>query len=154
VYCVRDGALKLVTRELTGPNGIAFSPDERFLYVGNWDLQRIVVMRYEVAPDCTASAGRVFADFTGEGGEDAIDGVKTDLEGNVYISGPRGLRIFSAGGTELGTIVLPEHPHNFAWGDRDGRTLYLTARSSIYRVHLKIAGVRPPLAPRTLTRGQ
>lgn len=153
VYCVRDGALKLVTQELHGPNGIAFSPDERFLYVGNWDLERIVVMRYEVGIDCTASGGRVFADFTREGGQDAIDGIKTDQEGNLYISAPRGLRIFSAAGTELGTIVLPEHPHNFAWGDADGRTLYLTARSSIYRVRLKIPGVRPPLAPRTLTRG-
>jgi gluconolactonase len=153
VYCLRDGALRLVTRDLTGPNGIAFSPDERFLYVGNWDLKRVVVMRYEVAPDCVATNGRVFADFTGDGGKDAIDGVKTDREGNVYISGPKGLRIFSPGGTELGTITLPEHPHNFAWGDADGRTLYLTARSGIYRMRLNIPGVRPPLAPRALTRG-
>ncbi len=153
VYCVRDGALRLVTRDLQGPNGIAFSPDERFLYVGNWDLKRIVVMRYEVGADCAATSGRVFADFTREGGEDAIDGVKTDQQGNVYISGPKGLRIFSPGGTELGTLVLPEHPHNFAWGDADGRTLYLTARSGIYRVRLNVAGVRPPLVPRALTRG-
>ncbi len=153
VYCVRDGALRLVTRDLQGPNGIAFSPDERFLYVGNWDLDRIVVMRYEVSPECAATNGRVFADFTREGGEDAIDGVKTDQEGNVYISGPKGLRIFSPAGKELGTLVLPEHPHNFAWGDADGRTLYLTARSGIYRVRLNIGGVRPPLVPRTLTRG-
>jgi gluconolactonase len=152
VYCVRDGALRLVTRDLQGPNGIAFSPGERFLYVGNWDLKRIVVMRYEVGADCAATNGRVFADFTREGGADAIDGVKTDQEGNVYISGPKGLRIFSPAGTELGTMVLPEHPHNFAWGDADGRTLYLTARSGIYRVRLKVAGVRPPLAPRALTR--
>jgi gluconolactonase len=150
---VRDGALRLVTRDLQGPNGIAFSPDERFLYVGNWDLDRIVVMRYEVSPECAATNGRVFADFTREGGEDAIDGVKTDQEGNVYISGPKGLRIFSPAGKELGTLVLPEHPHNFAWGDADGRTLYLTARSGIYRVRLNIGGVRPPLVPRTLTRG-
>ncbi len=153
VYCVRDGVLRLVTRELQGPNGIAFSPDERFLYVGNWDLARIVVMRYEVGPDCAATNGRVFADFTRDGGEDAIDGVKTDQEGNVYISGPKGLRIFSSAGKELGTVVLPEHPHNFAWGDADGRTLYLTARSGVYRLRLNVAGVRPPLAPRTLSRG-
>ncbi len=153
VYCLRDGGLRLVTRDLAGPNGIAFSPDERLLYVGNWDLKRIVVMRYEVAPDCAASNGRVFADFTRDGGEDAIDGVKTDQEGNVYISGPKGLRIFSAAGKELGTVVLPEHPHNFAWGDGDGRTLYLTARSGIYRLRLNVAGIRPPLTPRALTRG-
>ncbi|HEX2450486.1 MAG TPA: SMP-30/gluconolactonase/LRE family protein [Gemmatimonadales bacterium] len=153
VYCVRDGALRLVTRDLEGPNGIGFSPDERFLYVGNWDLKRIVVMRYEVDADCAATNGRVFADFTREGGDDAIDGVKTDQEGNVYISGPKGLRIVSAAGKELGTVVLPEHPHNFAWGDADGRTLYLTARSGIYRMRLNVGGVRPPLTPRTLTRG-
>jgi gluconolactonase len=154
VYCIRDGAVRLVTRDLQGPNGIAFSPDERFLYVGNWDLKRIVVMRYAVGSDCTATNARVFADFTRDGGEDAIDGVKTDQEGNVYISGPKGLRIVSSAGIELGTLGLPEHPHNFAWGDADGRTLYLTARSGIYRVRLKVAGVRPPLVARTLTRGQ
>ncbi|MGH7630750.1 MAG: SMP-30/gluconolactonase/LRE family protein [Gemmatimonadales bacterium] len=153
VYCLRDGALRLVTRDLQGPNGIAFSPDERFLYVGNWDLERIVVMRYDVDPDCTATNGRVFADFTRDGGEDAIDGVKTDQEGNVYISGPKGVGIFSPAGKELGTLVLPEHPHNFAWGEADGRTLYLTARNGLYRVRLNIAGVRPPRAPRALTRG-
>jgi gluconolactonase len=153
VYCVRDGAPRLVTRELAGPNGLAFSPDERFLYVGNWDLKRIVVMRYEVAADCSAVNSTVFADFTPEGGEDGIDGVKTDRDGNVYISGPKGLRIVSARGKELGTVVLPEHPHNFAWGDADGRTLYLTARTGIYRMRLNVAGVRPPLASRALTRG-
>ena len=79
--------------------------------------------------------------------------MKTDQEGNVYISGPGGLRILSPDGTELGTISLPEHPHNFAWGDDDGRTLYLTARSGIYRMRLNVAGVRPPFARRALTRG-
>jgi gluconolactonase len=75
-------------------------------------------------------------------GEDALDGVKVDVNGNVYVSGPGGLWILAPDGAHLGTIVGPEHPHNLAWGDEDGRTLYLTAQTSLYRIRLKIPGVR------------
>jgi gluconolactonase len=143
VYALVGGQLRLVNRDLAGPNGIAFSPDERFLYVGNWDPKSKVVMRYEVAKDGTLANGRVFYDLTDAPGEDAIDGVKVDTAGNVYVSGPGGLWILSPEGKHLGTIVGPEHPHNFAWGDEDGKTLYLCARTSIYRIRLNVAGVRP-----------
>jgi gluconolactonase len=156
VFALRDGKLSLVTKDLSGPNGIAFSPDEQFLYVGNWDDNHKVVMRYRIAKEerlpaakgarlapLPESTGEVFADFTAEGSENAIDGIKVDTAGNVYISGPRGLWILSPEGKRLGLISGPEQPHNFAWGGEDGRTLYLCAHTSIYRVRLNIPGIRP-----------
>jgi gluconolactonase len=143
VYCLQSGTVKLITKELSGPNGIAFSPDEKYLYVGNWDDHRKVIMRYAVNSDCSISKSDVFYDLTQAPGEDAIDGIKVDQTGNVYVSGPGGLWIFSPQGKHLGTIVGPEHPHNLAWGDADGKTLYLTAQSSLYRIRLNIPGIRP-----------
>ena len=135
--------LQLVTKEFTGPNGIALSPDEKYLYVGNWDDNRKVVYRYELLPDGSVKNGKLFFDFTSIKGEDAIDGVKVDMAGNVYVSAPGGLQILSPEGKHLGTIITPQHAHNMAWGDDDGKTLYLCARSGLYRIKLNIAGVRP-----------
>jgi gluconolactonase len=145
VYRWADGALTLLTSELKGPNGIAFSPDERYLYVGNWDEARKVVMRYEVKADGTLAPGTVFADLTSVPGEDAIDGVKVDRAGHVFVSGPGGIWVFAPDGIHLGTIVTEEHAHNLAFGDDDGRTLYLTGQTSVYRVRLNVEGVRPPV---------
>jgi len=142
VFALYNGRLKLVTKELKGPNGIAFSPDEKYLYVGNWDPEKKIVMRYEVAADATLSNGRVFFDMTAAPGEDAIDGIKVDRQGNLYVSGPGGLWIISPEGKHLGTVIPPKHPHNFAWGD-DGRTLYMTARDGLYRMALLIPGISP-----------
>ncbi|MBL8168377.1 MAG: SMP-30/gluconolactonase/LRE family protein [Acidobacteria bacterium] len=145
VYSLRQGKLQLLTKELSGPNGIAFSPDEKYLYVGNWDEKKKVVMRYEVNADGTVQNGQVFFDMTSAPGEDAIDGIKVDQAGNLYVSGPGGLWVLSAAGKHLGTIVAPKHIHNMAWGDDDGKTLYLCARSGLYRMRLNIPGVRPVL---------
>src|SRR5262249_28332604 len=93
VYRCKDGKLTLLTAELTGPNGIAFSPDEKYLYVGNWDEKFKVVMRYPLLADGTLGRGEVFYDMTQAQGEDAIDGLKVDVKGNVYVSGPGGLWI-------------------------------------------------------------
>ena len=139
VFAAKDGEVRLVTAELAGPNGLAFSPDERRLYVGNWDFDRVVVMSYD--PD--TGEGSVFFDMTGAPGEDAIDGLKVDREGNLYVCGPGGIWVLSAAGEHLGTLRLPEAPHNLAWGDDDGRTLYVTALTSVYRVRLEIPGIRP-----------
>ncbi|MGB8698852.1 MAG: SMP-30/gluconolactonase/LRE family protein [Thermosynechococcaceae cyanobacterium] len=125
VYCLINGQLKLVTKELSGPNGIAFSPDEKYLYIGDWDEKHKVVMRYAVNADGTLSNGKIFYDMTNASGEDAIDGIKVDQQGNLYVSGPGGLWILSPEGKHLGTLIGPEHPHNMAWGDEDGKTLYL-----------------------------
>jgi len=143
VYSLKDARLTLAASDLTGPNGLAFSPDERYLYVANWDPKKKVVMRYRANPDGTLTDGTVFFDMTDAPGEDALDGVKVDVRGNLYVSGPGGLWILSPEGKHLGTIVGPEHPHNLTWGDEDGRTLYLTAQTGLYRVRLKIEGIRP-----------
>jgi gluconolactonase len=143
VFCLINGELKLVARDLSGPNGLALSPDERYLYVGNWDAKRKVLMRYAVRPDGALANGHVFFDMTGAPGEDALDGVKVDQRGNVYVSGPGGLWILSPEGKDLGTLKGPEHPHNMAWGDDDARTLYLAAQTGLYRIRLSIPGIRP-----------
>ncbi len=151
IYSLYKGKLQLLTTELSGPNGIAFSPDEKYLYVGNWydanlytngkaDEKKIVVMRFEVNADATVSNGKVFFDMTGAKGEDAIDGIKVDQQGNLYVSGPGGLWVISSAGKHLGTIIAPKHPHNMAWGDDDNKTLYLCARSGLYCMRLNIPG--------------
>ncbi len=143
VFALYKGELKPVSKDLKGPNGLAFSPDEKYLYVDNWDLKNSVIMRYDVQLDGTLSNGRVFLDATGQPGEDAWDGMKVDQKGNLYASGPGGVWIISPEGKHLGTIVAPMHPHNMAWGDEDGKTLYMTARSGLYRIKLNIPGIRP-----------
>ena len=143
VFRAVNGQVTLLTDELKGPNGIAFSPDERYLYVGNWDLERKVVMRYFLKPDGTLEPGEVLVDLTHEPGEDAIDGIKVDREGHLYICGPGGIWVISSEGVRLGLLKLPEDPHNLAWGDADGRTLYITALSSVYRMRLNVPGMRP-----------
>jgi gluconolactonase len=142
VFRVANGRLQLVARDLTGPNGIAFSPDERYLYVTNWDTAMKVVMRYEVAADGSLQNGTVFFDMTSAPGEEALDGMKVDRDGNLFVSGPGGVWILSPEGRHLGTIRGPELPANMAWGDADGRTLYLTARAGVYRLRLSTAGAR------------
>lgn len=145
VYSVYKGKLQLVSRDFTGPNGIAFSPDEKYLYVGDWDTKHVVLMRYEVKSDGTLTNGQVFFDMTSalDREQNAIDGMKVDREGNLYVSGPGGLWVISPAGKHLGTIITPRHVHNMAWGDEDGRTLYLCARSGLYRMRLNVPGVRP-----------
>jgi len=143
VYSLYKGKLQLLTTEFTGPNGIALSPDEKFLYVGNWDDNRKVVYRYELQPDGTVKNGKLFFDFTPIKGEDAIDGIKVDVAGNVYVSAPGGLHIVSPEGKHLGAIIAPQHVHNMAWGDDDGKTLYLCARNGLYKIRLNVKGAGP-----------
>lgn len=138
-----DGGVRLVAKDLIAPNGLAFSPDEKFLYVDDWDPARKIVMRYEVGADGDLSNGKVFFDMKDAPGEEALDGLKVDQKGNLYVSGPGGVWIISPAGKHLGTIQAPELPANFAWGDDDGRTLYLAARTSLYRVRLDVPGIRP-----------
>ena len=87
--------------------------------------------------------GDVFFDMTAAPGEDAIDGMKIDRSGNLYVTGPGGIWILSAAGKHLGTIKGPEQAHNLAWGDLDGKTLYMAALTSIYRLRLNVEGIRP-----------
>jgi len=137
VFAVRDGEVILVTDELAGPNGLAFSPDERFLYVGDWDPEHKVIMRYELDADCVVRSAGVLADLTVEPGDDALDGLKVDEDGNVFACGPGGVWILSPSGERLGLLRLPENPHNLAWGDSDGHTLYITALTGVYRIRTR-----------------
>lgn len=115
----------------------------------NRDLDRKIIMRYEIGRAGTVVDASVFVDLTGAPGEGAIDGLKLDRAGNLYVCGPGGLWVLSAHGEHLGTLQFPERPHNLAWGDEDGRTLYLTALTSIYRIAPAIPGV---VAGRTPTQ--
>ena len=139
VFRLTGGKVELLVRDLTRPNGIAFSPDEKVLYVANSDEKRRIWMRYEVAANGTLANGRVFADVTAEKEEGLPDGMKVDSLGNVYGTGPGGVWIFSPDGKHLGTIKPPEIPANCGWGD-DGKSLYMTARTGLYRVKLSVAG--------------
>jgi gluconolactonase len=154
VFRLKDGMLKLISHDLKGPNGIAFSPDEKYLYVGNWDPEKKVVMRYEIDTQGNASKGQIFFDMTNAPGEDAIDGIKVDQKGNLYVCGPGGIWILSPEGRHLGTIKAPKSPHNLAWGGADGKTLYITAQSTLYRMPLNIPGVRPHAGVGELSHGR
>ena len=143
VYCVNDGQVKLVSTDLDAPNGLSFSPDEKFLYVNNWNDKKKVILRYDVNPDCMLANSTLFFDMTNAPGNDALDWLKVDQKGNVYSTGPGGLWIMSPEGKQLGLIKGPEDPHNMAWGDDDGKMLYITALTGIYRIRMNLAGVRP-----------
>jgi gluconolactonase len=141
VYRVANGKIQLLARDFTRPNGIAFSPDEKYLYVN--DTARKVIMRYDVRPDGSVANGQVITDMTADARPGAPDGMKVDRMGNIYCTGPGGFWIMSSRGKHLATVVTQELPANLGWGDDDGKTLYLTARTGLYRMRLNIAGQRP-----------
>ncbi len=146
VYAVVNSQVKLLTTDLKGPNGIAFSPDEKYLYVSNWDITDIhntkVIMRYDVATEGTLTNGKIFFDMNKTDGEDALDGLKVDMEGNVFCSGPDGIWVISPSGKYLGRIRTPEHAANMAWGE-DGHTMFITASSGLYKIRLATRGKLP-----------
>ena len=144
VYRLSKGKLKLIIKDMSRPNGIALSPDEKTLYVANSDPKRKLWMRYDLAADGSVKNGRVFADVTAEKEDGLPDGMKVDALGNVYATGPGGVWVFSADGKHLGTIKAPEIPANCGWGD-DGKSLYLTARTGLYRIKLAVAGKTPAI---------
>ena len=133
-----DEAITLLVKDFVRPNGIAFSPDETKLYVN--DSQKGHIRVFTVKADGTLDQGRIFAELKPRGKEGAADGMKVDIKGNIYSTAPGGVWIFSPQGNLLGIIETPEAPTNLAWGDRDYQTLYITARTSIYRVRLQIPG--------------
>ena len=140
VFRYADGKLTPLVRDMTRPNGIAFSPDEKYLYVSNSDDKRKVWMRYDVQPDGSLTDGKVFFDVTAEKDPGEPDGVKVDSKGNLYCAGPGGLWIFSPEGKHLGTIKPGETPANCNWGGPDRKTLYITAETGLYRVRLAVEG--------------
>ena len=135
--------LQLVIKDLTRPNGIAFSPDEKYLYIGVSDPQNMVWMRYDVEPNGMAANGKVFCKADSSQGVGGPDGIKVDEKGNLYGAGPGGIWIISPEGKHIGGLKLPERAANCAWGGPDGKTLYVTASASVYSIKLSIPGVRP-----------
>jgi len=139
-----QGKVTVVSKDLGGPNGLAFSPDEKYFYVTNWDIRDIhhtkTLWRYEVNADGTLKNGKVFFDFSFTEDDEALDGMKVDKEGNLFVSAPGGVWILSPEGKLLGKIVTPERPANMAWGDEDGKTLYLTAHTSLYKIRIATGG--------------
>jgi gluconolactonase len=137
------GNLRLLTKDLPQPNGLAFSPDGKKFYVDDDDQRNIHV--YDVAADGSLSNGRIFGEEPGGKGEGVPDGIKVDNKGNLFVTGPKGIWIWDATGNHLGTIVMPEQPANLAWGDPEYRTLYITATTSVYRLETKTSGFVPYL---------
>jgi gluconolactonase len=101
-------------------------------------------MRFEVQPDDSIASGQLFIDMTSDKAPGAPDGMKVDQKGNIYCTGPGGFWIMSPDGKHLGTVLTSELPANLAFGDADGKSLYLTARTGLYRIRLKIPGIPPP----------
>lgn len=133
-----DGKLALLVDDFVRPNGIVFSPDETKLYVNDSEKGHIRI--FDVKSDGMLANGKLFANMKPPSEAGAADGMKVDIKGNVYSTGPGGIWIFSPIGKLLGIIETPEAPANLAWGDSDYQTLFITANNSLYRVRLQIPG--------------
>lgn len=119
----------------------ARSPDGKYLYAAGTDWGRKIILRHETGDETQAATSTIFFDMSGAGGEEDIDGIEVDRDGNLYVAGPGGIRVISPAGAHLGTIRGPRQPRGMAWGGEDGKTLYLTAGSALYRMPFGIPGV-------------
>jgi gluconolactonase len=135
-----QGKLTLLDDTFERPNGIAFSPDEKTLYVD--DSSQKVIRMFDVESDGTITDGRIFADLSNPGETGVPDGMKVDFEGNVFCTGGGGLWVIDPKGKPLGIIQIPEVPSNVAWGDDDFKTLYITARTGLYSIRTTTGGVK------------
>jgi len=141
VFLLSRGKLQLIIKDLQAPNGIAFSPDEKYLYVNDSFTKKY--WRYEVQPDGTVANAKLFIDMSSSKEEGVPDGMKVDKMGNIYGAGPGGVWVLSPEGKHLGTIKPSENPANLAWGDTDAKTLYFTAVTGLYRLRVTNTGIRP-----------
>ena len=133
-----ESNLELLIDDFERPNGLAFSPDEHTLYID--DSSRRQIRAFDVAPDGSLSHDRVFADLRADA-EGGPDGMKVDVEGNIYCTGPGGLWVFRPSGEKVGVITGPQLPANLAFGGADHRTIYLTARNSVYTLRSRRPGL-------------
>src|SRR5437763_10834680 len=139
VYRLDDsGNVRFLTRELTQPNGLAFSPDGKKFYVDDSEQRNIRV--YDVAANGSLKNGRIFGEEPGGKGDGVPDGIKVDRKGNLFVTGPKGIWVWSPDGTHLGTIAMPEQPANLTWGGADLSTLYITATKSVYKLQTRTHG--------------
>ncbi|GAC1437789.1 MAG: SMP-30/gluconolactonase/LRE family protein [Terriglobales bacterium] len=144
VYRLDDQSnIRLLTKDLAQPNGLAFSPDGKHFYVDDSERRNILV--YDVAADGNLSNGRIFGEEPGAKDDGVPDGIKVDDKGNLYVTGPEGIWVWDPQGHHLGTIVIPEQPANLTWADPDYRTLYITATTFVYRLRTKARGFLPYL---------
>jgi gluconolactonase len=144
VYRLDDkGHVRLLTRDLTQPNGLAFSPDGKHFFVDDSEQRNIRV--YDVLPDRSLTNGRIFGEEPGGKDDGVPDGIKVDEKGNLFVTGPTGIWVWDAEGHHLGTIAMPEQPANLTWGGPDYRTLYITATTSVYRLRTRTNGYVPYL---------
>lgn len=139
VYRWKDGKVDQLVTDMANTNGLAFSPDEKLLYVNASRDNYIHV--HDVREDGTLANGRMFADLRGHEQKGVTDGMKVDTQGNVYVTGPGGIWIITPSGQHIGTIHVPEGPINLAFGDDDRKTLYITAHTGLYRTRVKVAGL-------------
>jgi gluconolactonase len=139
VYLWKDGKVTLLIKDIPNTNGLAFSPDEKYLYVnGSRDKY---VKRYDVKPDGTLTNGMMLIDISKDPTPGITDGLKVDVKGNLWETAAGGVWIISPEGKHLGTIKTPELAANVEFGDRDHKTLYIAARTSIYRIRANVAGI-------------
>jgi gluconolactonase len=138
VYRLQDGRLEMLHADFTAANGLAFSPDERYLYVN--DTRRKLVWRFEARGREALGRRELFADMNADSSPGVPDGMKVDASGNVYCTGPRGLWVIAPDGTHLGTVQTPERLTNLVFGGPDRTTLYLTGPSYVWRIPLKVCG--------------
>jgi len=138
----QDGTVTLLTKEMTFPNGIAFSPDEKTLYVANSDRKKAIWMAFPVNDDGTTGPGRVFADVTSSvaAKKGLPDGMKVDEAGHVFATGPGGVLVFAPDGSHLGAFNTGEATANCGWGE-DGSVLYITADMYLGRIRLMTKGL-------------
>ena len=140
-----DGTVTLLNKELNAPNGLAFSPDEKTLYVAQSDPEKAIWMAYPVNADGTLGTGKVLKDVTADfkaKKPGLPDGLKVDTRGNLWATGPGGVFVIAPDGTHLGTLSTGVPTANVAWGD-DGSTLYITANTAVFRVKTKTTGKLP-----------
>jgi gluconolactonase len=135
-----DGQLRLLTTELQSPNGLAFSPDGKKFYVDDSDRRNIRVWDFA---NGQISHGRIFGEEPGGPNDGVPDGMRVDRQGNLYVTGPKGIWVWDPAGHHLGTIVVPEQPANLTWGDPGYTTLYLTATTSVYKIPTHAHGFIP-----------
>lgn len=133
-----EGTLELLVDDFDRPNGLAFSPDEKTLYID--DSPRRHVRAFDVLPDGRLANSRIIADMD-HPQPGSPDGMKIDIEGHLYVTGATGVWVFEPDGTCLGVIATPERPANCAWGDADRQSLYITARTGLYRIRTRIPGL-------------
>jgi gluconolactonase len=145
VYRLDDsGKVTLLTKDLTQPNGLAFSPDGKHFYVDDSAEKNIRV--YDVQPDGTLANGRIFGEEKGNKGEGVPDGMRVDRKGNIFVTGPKGIWVWDPQGHHIGTIVMPEQPANLTWGGAHYDTLYITATHSVCKLRTKTKGFVPYLS--------